>query len=95
MGTVNVRFEIVWRDATNKETVLAAAMHTFMPPAPPNQYDAVAFEADLPGIAAPARPGDLLLLRFSVPSGDSNGNYTPNGDGPLAKGRYPSITLPR
>jgi hypothetical protein len=95
MGTVDVRFEIVWRDSTGRETVLASAMHTFVGrPAGPNQYDAIAFETDLSGIAAAARPGDLLLLRFTVPSGDNGGNYTPNGDGPLAKGRYPSITLP-
>jgi hypothetical protein len=93
---VNVRYEIIWRDSGARETVLASTMHTFVGrPAGPTQYDAHAFEADLTGVAAPARPGDLLILRFSVPSGDPDANYTPNGDGPAAKGRYPSITLPR
>ena len=95
MGTVNVRFEIIWKTAAGTETVLATDLHTFMgrPPGP-SQSDAIAYETDLTGIAAPARRGDFLLLKFSVPSGDMNGNYTPNGDGPLSKGRYPSITLP-
>jgi hypothetical protein len=95
MGTVNVKFEIIWRDSADRDTVLASTMHTFVgrPPGP-NQYDAILFETDLPGIAAPARPGDQLLFKFSVPSGDMNGNYTPNGDGPAVKGRFPSITLP-
>jgi hypothetical protein len=75
--------------------VLATITHTFQAPPAPNQSNAVAFEADLPGgKAAPATPGDQLILKFSVPSGDPGSNYTPNGDGPLAKGRFPSITLP-
>jgi hypothetical protein len=93
---VNVRFDIIWKDAADKETVLATAMHTFTERPPgPSQYDAIAFETDLTGLAAPATPGDLLILRFTVVSGDPGSNYTPNGDGPAAKGRYPSIILPR
>jgi hypothetical protein len=93
---MTVRYEIIWRDAAARETVLASTTHVFegRPPGP-TQNDAIAFDADLPGLAAPARPGDLLILRFSVPTGSSGANYTPNGDGPFAKGRYPSLTLPR
>jgi hypothetical protein len=92
---VDVRFDVIWRDAARRDVVLATAMHTFNErPAGANQTDAIAFETDMTGIAADARPGDLLILKFSVVSGDPAGNYTPNGDGPLAKGRYPNLTLP-
>jgi len=96
MGKVDVRYDIIWRDAAKKDTVLASTMHTFQARPPgPGQSDAILFEADLPGVAAAARAGDLLVFKFSVPTGDANGNFTPNGDGPFAKGRFPSITLPR
>lgn len=90
-----MRYEILWRVTGRPDTVLASTMHTFNErPAGPNQQDAIPFEADLDAPAAPARPGDKLVLRFSVPTGDPDGNFTPNGDGPFAKGRYPNLTLP-
>jgi hypothetical protein len=96
-----VRYDVIWRNAAKAppaamtDTVLATAMHTFdeRPPGP-NHDEAVAFETDMTGIAAGARAGDLLVLKFSVTAGDPACNYTPNGDGPQAKGRYPSLTLP-
>jgi hypothetical protein len=95
MRTVNVRFEVIWRDVDQLDTVLATAMNTFTErPAGPNQYDAIAFETDMDGIAAPAQAGDELVLKFSVVNDDPDANYTPNGDGPLARGRYPNLTLP-
>jgi hypothetical protein len=94
-GQMGVRFDVIWRAAARADTVLATATHTFAElPVGPTQNDAVAFETDLTGIAAAARPGDLLVLRFTVITGDLTGNYTPNGDGPLARGRYPNLTLP-
>jgi hypothetical protein len=94
-NTVNVRFEVIWRDSAQRDTVLASAMNTFRQRPPgPNQSDAVAYETDMDGIAADARAGDRLVLKFSVVSGDDGGNYTPNGDGPLVGGRYPNLTLP-
>jgi hypothetical protein len=92
---MTVRFDVIWRDAASKDTVLATATHIFQErPAGPAHDDAVAYETDLTGIAAPARPGDKLILKFSVVAGDPDGNYTPNGDGPTANGRYPNLTLP-
>jgi hypothetical protein len=77
------------------DTVLATTHHVFAErPAGADHDDAIAFEADLPGIAAAAHPGDLLVLVFTVTSGDPDGNFTPNGDGPYAHGRYPNLTLP-
>jgi hypothetical protein len=77
------------------DTVLATTHHVFQErPAGPDHDDAIAFDADVPGIAAAAQPGDLLVLVFTVATGDPDGNFTPNGDGPYARGRYPSLTLP-
>ena len=90
---MNVRFDIIWRH-DKMDTVLATDTHTFTEPPAPNQFDAVAYETDLQGAAADAKPGDVLVLKFTVASGDPDGNYTPNGDGPSAKGRYPNLTLP-
>ena len=93
---MDVRFDVIWRDAAATDTVLATVTHTFVErPVGPTQYNAVAFETDLTGIAAAARPGDRLVLKFTVIAGDPTGNYTPNGDGPAASGRYPNLTLPR
>lgn len=98
MGPVDVEYDIIWRvgegdNAT--DTVLASTTHTFTAPLPPaNVRDAVAFETDLTGIAANATPGDQLVLRFLVTAGPQGANFTPNGDGPMANGRYPNLTLP-
>jgi hypothetical protein len=92
---VDVRFDVIWRRPSAADTVLASAMHTFTErPAGPTHDDAIAFETDLTGVAANARAGDELVLKFTVTGGDRDGNYTPNGDGPFAKGRYPNLTLP-
>jgi hypothetical protein len=94
-GRVDVRFDLIWRKPPKVDTVVATAMHTFAElPAGAGHDDAVPFETDVAGAAAPARPGDLLVLKFSVTGGPADGNYTPNGDGPQAKGRYPNLTLP-
>jgi hypothetical protein len=93
--TVDVQFDVLWRNSTGRDLVLATARHTFAePPAGPAHDDAVPFETDMAGVAAAAKAGDKLVLKFSVTGGDPAGNYTPNGDGPQAKGRYPSLTLP-
>jgi hypothetical protein len=90
----DVRFDIIWRDAAKKDTVLATAMNTFVEPLT-NHDNAVAYDADIPGIAASAKAGDKLVLKFTVVSGDVGGNYTPDGDGPIPLGRYPNLTLPQ
>jgi hypothetical protein len=93
--SVDVQFDIVWRTSGGVETVLATTTHTFDPrPSGPNQYDAVLFETDLTGLAAPAAPGDSLVLRFTTIGGSPSAFYVPNGDGSLANGRDPNLTLP-
>ena len=92
---MNVRFDIIWRPAGGSDTVLAMVTHTFdPPPASAGRYDAVMFEADLTGIAAPASAGDSLVLRFNTIGGATGAFYIPNGDGSASKGRDPNLTLP-
>jgi hypothetical protein len=91
---VDVRFDIVWRPRAGADTVIATVSHRFTPPPTPNPFGGATFEADLPGIAAPAARGDSLVLRFNVTGGESGASYTPNGDGALANARVPNLTLP-
>lgn len=68
-------------------------------PQPNGGFDAVRYEEDASAPAVDAKAGDLLVWRFSLPGPDGGGGspsaYIPNGDGPLTRGRYPSITVPR
>jgi hypothetical protein len=90
-----VRFDILWRAAGAADVVLLTATHTFEPHPPgPGQFDAIRYEADLEGLAAPAAPGDLLVLRFTTVSADPGGYYIPNGDGALVNGQTVNLTLP-
>jgi hypothetical protein len=89
-GPVTERFDILWRSGAG-DTMLATATNAFAPLPSPHQFDAVPFETDVTGTAAAAAPGDKLVLRFTTVAG---GFYTPNGDGALVNGRYPSLTLP-
>ncbi len=92
-----MRFDVVVL-SSGTETTLATFSHHFdPPPAGPDRFSAVPYEADAPGIAASTREGDQLFLRFTVTSPHPLGTrqYAPNGDGSNAKGRIPSIGRPR
>ena len=93
---VTVRFDILWRALpAMSDTILTSVLHTFPAHAAgAEQYDAVEFETDLAGIAAPAKAGDELILRFTVTGGSSSAVYVANGDGSNSNGRIPSLTLP-
>lgn len=96
---VDMRFDVRWRRGAidGEEATLARFEHHFDPPAEgEGRFDAVPYEADARGVAADAQPGDFLVLRFEVRSSHPIGTrqYAPNGDGPLAKGRIPSLRLP-
>jgi|KBSSwiStaDraftv2_1062776.scaffolds.fasta_scaffold176523_3 hypothetical protein len=72
--------------------VIASVTHTFPPASTSgNPYASVAFESFVDGLAAPASPGDEIILKFSTISGSS---YIPNGDGAIAGARVPNLTLP-
>lgn len=91
----DVRFDVLWTTASS-ETPIATFRHHFDPAPAPNQFDAVGFDGDADGVAAPAHAGDYLVLRISIESTHPPGTYQyiPNGDGIYAQGRIPSLTLP-
>ncbi len=88
-----VRFDIIWRVPPATETVLATVTHEFLPHAT-GSGDAILFETDLEGLAAPASPGDQLVLRFTTIAAAAGGFYIPNGDGALVRGRTVNLKLP-
>jgi hypothetical protein len=88
----DVTFEILWRDASGDHR-LATFMHHFEPL--PTGYLAQAYEDDAAGVAAPAKAGDLLVLRFKATATTTGLVYIPNGDGAKAMGRIPNLTLPK
>jgi hypothetical protein len=93
---VDIRYDVVWRPAADGgvETTLATVTHHFDPPPPPTQFNAVQLETDVPGTAAAAHAGDLLIWRFSGMGSGSGLAFIPNGDGGHAGGRIPSLRLP-
>lgn len=52
-----------------------------------NKFSAVPFKTTVPGLAAPAQAGDLLVLRIVALRGDSGAVYILNGDGQKTIGR--------
>ena len=90
---VDMTFTLLWRDGAGDHPI-ATWMHHFDPPA--SGFDAVPYEEDQPGVAAPAQKGDLLVLRFSAQSTSTGANlFVPNGDGSNSNGRIPNLTLPK
>jgi hypothetical protein len=49
----------------------------------------------MPGIAAAASPGDLLLFRTTFVSGDPGALFILNGDGKFNGGQIPRLDLPK
>jgi hypothetical protein len=92
VAPVDVTFDLIWRSGPT-DTVLVEWSAHYDPPA--SGFDAQAFEYDevAPAIANP-KPGDQLVFRYTG-NGTTNVNaYIPNGDGTIAHGRIPNITLP-
>jgi hypothetical protein len=90
---VDMTFTLLWRDGGGDHPI-ATWMHHFDPPA--SGFDAVPYEEDQPGVDAPAKKGDLLVLRFSAASTSTGSNlFVPNGDGSNSSGRIPNLTLPK
>jgi hypothetical protein len=90
---VDVRFEIIWRSDAGDQ-VLATFDHHFEPNGGGN-FDAVPYEDTREAPAAPAEPGDQLILRYSAMNATVIYAYNPNGDGANHNGRIPFIELPR
>lgn len=95
--SVTVRFEARWRKQGqtdgNGDTVLATAMNTFTRDSS-QPFDAVPFTTMVPGIAADADAGDLLVLRVTAVSGDPGALFILNGEGKNSGGNIPRLDLP-
>jgi hypothetical protein len=90
--SVDVTFTVLWRSSTG-DVKLTEFKHHFDPQE--SGFNAVPYDGDATGIAAPAHAGDLLVLRFSATGSTAQGLlYQPNSDGTTAMGRIPSLKLP-
>jgi hypothetical protein len=92
----DVVFDLIWR-ASDGDHAIGSATHHFDPPTGGNKYDAVAFEADVAGVAVnPMINQDQLVLRFSTATISTQSFvFLPNSDGAKAHGRIPSLRYPR
>lgn len=94
---VTVQFEVRWRKAgaltDADDLVITKAQNTFQRDLN-NKFSAVPFKTTVPGLAAPAQAGDLLVLRIVALRGDSGAVYILNGDGEKTNGEIPRLELP-
>ena len=94
--STDITFDVLWRDAGNNDHPIVSFTHHFDPM--PSGFNAVLYEDDAAGVAAPAKSNDQLVLRMSAPPGgypDGTMLWIPNGDGASTMGRDPSLTLPK
>jgi hypothetical protein len=94
--STDITFDVLWRDAAGTDHPIVSWTHHFDPM--PSGFDAVLYEDDAPGVAAPAKGNDQLVLRMSAPAGgypDGTMLWIPNGDAETTHGRDPSLTLPK
>jgi hypothetical protein len=92
--SVDVTFELIHRRG-DSDTQLATWMQHF-DPIGGGQFDAQAYELDVDTtIAIDQQEGDELVFRYSGANTTASMAFIPNGDGALANGRIPNITLPR
>ncbi len=89
---VDVRFEIIWRQAAGADVPIAMWDQHFDPR--PQGFDAQAYEVSAQGPAIDQQPGDQLIFRYTGTNATQPMAYIPNGDGELAMGRIPYIVLP-
>ena len=90
---VDVTFDLIWRRG-DTDTVLATWMQHWEPLAG-GSFKAQPYEIDVEGQAIDFEPGDELVFRYSGSNTTTSMAFIPNGDGVLAEGRIPNITLPR
>jgi hypothetical protein len=82
----------LWRDAAGDHPI-ATFTHHFEPQ--PMGFNAMPYEDDAPGVVAPAKSNDQLVLRFSAQGAGVGVLYIPNSDGARAVGKIPAVTLPK
>lgn len=91
---IDVTFDFIWRRGSD-DTVLATHSQTFSP-LPDGSFKAQPCELDLDAPAIDFQPGDQFVFRYAgANSTGSSMTWIPNGDGALADGRIPNITLPK
>ena len=90
---IDVTFDLIWRRG-DTDTVLATWMEHFEP-LPNGQFKAQPYEVEQPAQAIDWQAGDQFIFRYSGANSTSMMAFIPNGDGPLADGRIPNITLPQ
>jgi len=89
--SVDVKFELMARVGADS-FVLATWSKHFDPLA--TGYDAQPYEIGKAADAIDFIDGAQLVFRYSAPSSARADAWIPNGDGKLAHGRIPNITLP-
>jgi hypothetical protein len=92
LGSVDVTFELIRRRGTTDTSLVTWMAHY---DAGADVSRAQAFDYDEPAAAIDFAPGDLFVFRYSAANTTTPNAYVPNGDGPLAGGRLPSIALPK
>jgi hypothetical protein len=90
LAPVDMRFDVLWRSG-GVDRVVVSFLHHFDPM---RDASATRLDLDANGEAAPAKAGDLLVLRMTASSTIAGAAFIPNADGEHANGRIPSITLP-
>ncbi len=91
-ASVDVEFELMTRNGGDS-VVLASWSKHFEPLS--TGYDAQTYEVDKQAAAVDLAEGTELVFRYTASGTTKTEAWIPNGDGKLAHGRIPSITLPK
>lgn len=91
---IDVTFDLIWRTQDGTDTTLATWSQHFAPLAG-GLFKAQPYELDVDAPAIDHQPGDKFIFRYSGANSTSMQAFIPNGDGALADGRIPNITLPK
>ena len=89
---VDVTFDLIWRRGSTDTELAMWTQH--YDPLGGADFDAQAFEYDMPAQAIDYQKGDQLVFRYTGNNSQSQEAYIPNGDGAITHGRIPNITLP-
>lgn len=92
IAPVDVTFDLVWRRGSTDMPLASWQKHFERLP---GSFDAQPYEVDMTAPAIKFVDGDQLVFRFSGANTSSAEAYIPNGDGSMAHGRIPNITLPK
>ena len=91
---VDVTFDLIWRRGDDRHVARDAGSSTSMPlPARRSTRRRTRSIRCRPAIDL--QDGDQLVFRYTGRNDASMQAWIPNGDGALANGRIPNITLPR